>query len=148
MNWLPPTMGSGPMVSRPEMARERRRRAGSRQLSVKWAEYAANALRGYIGRSRFFLPDEIIQRIRRYVVRLREECYHYFLRCPVCGFRRCPICGQKFLYAPPDPPPCTCVRRPRRSRRLAALIEEYGTGLPSPTVTPLHAAFPLVYAPE
>ena len=44
-------MIAGPPVSLAEMAEERRRRAGSRRLSIIWAEYANNALRGRVGRS-------------------------------------------------------------------------------------------------
>ena len=138
----------GPAVSPAQVAEERRRRYGSRQLTLIWADYATNALRGRIGQSGITLNIDVLAIIRLYIVRLREACWHYFLRCPVCGFRRCPMCGQKFLYVPPDPPPCTCVRRPRRSQRLAALTEQNGTNSPTPAVAPLHAAFPLLYGLE
>ena len=128
-----------------ELAEEGRRRCGARQYSRRWAVFASNALRGYIGRQGIWLPDLVIDRIRLYIVRLREACEHYFLACPVCGFRRCPVCGQKFIHYPPDPLPCTCARRHRRSRRLAARTEENGTNGPTPSVPPLHTAFPLLY---
>ena len=140
----------GAMLDGPQSI-ERRRRQGARRLSFKWAKYAANALRGRIGRTEIVLDDDVIIRISYYVFHLREDCYHFshlFLRCPVCHNFRCSICGCKFLVPSCDPQPCRCVRRSRRSRRLAALTAQSSTGGPFPAVLPLHAAFPELYGVE